>query len=69
MEKDVNELNIAYQNALQGYDIAVSNILKIIDGENIQINEELKKYLKNEIKKARESFVNALFDEEKGEML
>lgn len=69
MEKDVNELNIAYQNALQGYDIAVSNILKIIDGENIQINEELKKSIKNEIGKARESFVIALFDEEKGEIL
>ncbi len=69
MEKDVNELNIAYQNALQGYDIAVSNILKIIDGENVQISKELKKSIKHEIRKARESFVNALFAEEKGEML
>ncbi len=69
MEKDVNELNIAYQNALQGYDIAVSNMVKIIDGENVQISKELKKAIKNEIRKARESFVNALFDEEKGEIL
>lgn len=69
MEKDINELNLAYRNALQGYDIAITNIIEIIESGNKQISDEARSQIKKEMLKARESFVEGLFAEEKGELL
>ena len=69
MEKDINELNLAYRNALQGYDIAITNIIEMIESGNKQISDEARSQIKKEMLKARESFVEGLFAEEKGELL
>ena len=69
MEKDINKLNLAYRNALQGYDIAITNIIEIIESGNKQISDEARSQIKKEMLKARESFVEGLFAEEKGELL
>lgn len=69
MEKDINKLNLAYRNALQGYDIAIANIIEIVESDNKQISDEVRSQIKKEMLKARDSFVEGLFAEEKGEIL